>query len=437
LLSLHHKKFEKIIFIIIALILLVLTPAKADRLNSFSLGISNSVIITQTQALQDGVVFTVRIQGDSPGKIVAEIVDIYVDSSNSKMALPLGQTPYTPQGFVTIEQNEIDYVPSDEFQNIEIKLKFENIDDLDRSLIGGLKVAAYTDEELSRSDSIEGISVQVNALGTFSYLPAGVVGIESDLILLESKFEYARDEFILYKLIPDLSFLLNSNKILQNYQVKNEGNIALSATSNINIYKLRLNPFNREARELVFDYQSEPKVLLPSQSDTNSVPLAYVDDSTEIRYPALDPIGIYRVETLVEGKVVSDLLSATNTDKVLIIFPWKIFVYVIIFLLFRAYVKTRRSRKLTHLSEHQFLESVEMDKTLDLLLNKSLESKNLNPKVKKPGKKVAAKKSIAAKKKSVSVKRKPAKKQIATKKPVAKKRITKKAPVEKRVKARV
>jgi hypothetical protein len=435
LLSLHHKKFEKIIFIIIALILLVLTPAKADRLNSFSLGISNSVIITETQALQDGVVFKVRIQGDSPGKILAEIVDIYVDSNNVKRSLPLGQTPYTPQGFVSIEQNEIEYVPSDEFQNIEIKLKFGNMKDLDRSLIGGLKVAAYTDEELSSSDPVEGISVQVNALGTFSYLPAGVVGIESDLSLLESKFEYARDEFILYKLIPDLSFLLNSNKILQNYQVKNEGNIALSATSNINIYKLGFNPFNREASELVFDYQTEPRVLLPSESDTNSVPLAYVDDSTEIRYPALDPIGIYRVETLVEGKVVSDLLSATNTDKVLIIFPWKIFVYVILFLLLRAYVKTRRSRKLTHLRERQFLESVEIDNTLDLLQNKSLESKKLSPKVKKPGKKVAAKKPIATKKKSVSAKRKPAKKQIATKKPVAKKRIAKKA-VKKRVKAK-
>jgi hypothetical protein len=328
-------------------------------------------------------------------------------------------------------------VPSDEFQNIEIKLNFENIDDLDRSLIGGLKVAAYTDEELSRSDSVEGIGVQVNALGTFSYLPAGVVGIESDLSLLESKFDYARDEFILYKLIPDLSFLLNSNKILQNYQVKNEGNIALSATSNINIYKLGLNPFSREARELVFDYQSAPRVLLPSQSDTNSVPLAYVDDSTEIRYPALDPIGIYRVETLVEGRVVRDLLSTSNTDKVLIIFPWKIFVYVIIFLLLRAYVKTRRSRKLMQLSEDQFLESVEIDKTLDLLLNKSLESRNLNPKVKKPDKKVAAKKITATKKKSVTTKRKPVRQQIATKKPVAKKRIAKKAPVKKRVKARV
>jgi hypothetical protein len=412
-------------------------PAQAEQINSYSLGISKPIIINETEALRDGIIFKLRIQGDSPGKIVAEIVDIYVDSNNVKRSLPLGQTPYTPQGFVTIEQNEIDYVPSDEFQNIEIKLKFENIEDLDRSLIGGLKVSAYTDEELSRADSVEGISVQVNALGTFSYLPSDVVGIESDLSLIDSKFEYARDEFILYKLLPDFSFLLNSNKILQNYQVKNEGNIALSATSNINIYKLRLNPFNRDARELVFDYQSEPRVLLPSESDTNSVPLAYVDDSTEIRYPALDPIGIYRVETLVEGRVVRDLLSTTNTDKVLIIFPWKIFVYVIIFLLLRAYVKTRRSRKLMRLSEHQFLESVKIDKTLDLLLNESLDFKNLSPKVKKPAKKVAAKKSIATKKKSVSVKRKPGKKQIATKKPVAKKRIAKKAPVKKRAKARV
>lgn len=412
-------------------------PVQAEQINTYSIGISRSVIVTEAQALQDGVIFTVRIQGDSPGKIVAEIVDIYVDSNNVKRSLPLGQTPYTPKGFVTIEQNEIDYVPSEEFQNIEIKLKFENIEDLDRSLIGGLKVSAYTDEELSRSDPVEGIGVQVNALGTFSYLPAGVVGIESDLSLLELKFEYARDEFLLYKLLPDLSFLLNSNKILQNYQIKNEGNIALSATSNINIYKLGLNPFSREARELVFDYQSDPRVLLPSQSDTNSVPLAYVDSSTEIRYPALDPIGIYRVETLVEGRVVRDLLSATNTDKVLIIFPWKIFVYVIIFLLLRAYVKTRRSRKLMQLSEDQFLESVKMDKTLDLFLNESLDFKNLSPKVKKPAKKVATKKSITTKKKSVTTKRKPVKKQIVTKKPVAKKRIAKKAPVKKRVKARV
>jgi len=412
-------------------------PAQAEQINSYSLGISKPIIINETEALRDGVIFKLRIQGDSPGKIVAEIVDIYVDSNNVKRSLPLGQTPYTPKGFVTIEQNEIDYVPSDEFQNIEIKLNFENIKDLDRSLMGGLKVAAYTDEELSRSDPIEGISVQVNALGTFSYLPAGVVGIESDLSLLKSKFDYARDEFILYKLLPDLSFLLNSNKILQNYQVKNEGNIALSATSNINIYKLRLNPFNREARELVFDYQSEPRVLLPSESDINSVPLAYVDSSTEIRYPALDPIGIYRVETLVEGRVIRDLLSSTNTDKVLIIFPWKIFVYVIIFLLLRASVKTRRSRKLMRLSEDQFLESVKMDKTLDLLLNESLDFKNLSPKVKKPAKKVAAKKSIATKKKSVTTKRKPSKKQVAAKRSVTKKRIAKKAPVKKRVKARV
>jgi hypothetical protein len=393
--------------------------------------------MTEAQALRDGVTYTVRIQGDSPGKIVAEIVDIFIDSNNVKRALPLGQTPYTPQGFVTIEQNEIDYVPSDDFQNIEIKLNFQNIDDLDRSLIGGLKVSAYTNEELSRSDSAEGVGIQVNALGTFSYLPAGVVGIESDLTMLESKFEYARDEFILYKLLPDLSFLLNSNKILQNYQIKNEGNIALSATSNINIYKLGLNPFSREAEELVFDYQSEPKVLLPSQSDANSVPLAYVDSSTEIRYPALDPIGIYRVETLVEGKVIRDLLSTTNTDKVLIIFPWKIFVYVILFLLLRAYAKTRRSKRSTELNTNHPVKLPEINEKSDFSKDDTLEFRKVETKIKKSKKKPAVKRVVVGKKKSTATKRKPAKKQVAARKPVTKKRIAKKkAPVKKKAKAR-
>lgn len=412
-------------------------PAQAEQINSYVIGISSPVIINEAEVLEDGVEFKLRIQGDSPGKIVAEIVDIYVDSNNIKRSLPLGQTPYSPQGFVTIEKNEIDYVPSDEFQNIEIKLNFENIDDLDRSFIGGLKVSAYTDEELSRSDPVEGISVQVNALGTFSYLPAGVVGIESDLSLLKSKFQYARDEFILYKLLPDLSFLLNSNKILQNYQVKNEGNIALSATSNINIYKLGLNPFSREVRELVFDYQSEPRVLLPSQSDTNSVPLAYVDSSTEIRYPALDPIGIYRVETLVEGRVVRDLFSATNTDKVLIIFPWKIFVYVILFLLLRAYVKTRRSKRLAELNINQSVKSREINQKFNFLSNDTLEFKKVDTKIKKPKGKTVIKKTVVTRKKSALAQQKPAKKQIVAKRSVAKKLIAKKVPVKKKVKARV
>ena len=382
----------------------------AEQLNAYSLGISRPVIINDKDGAKSGASFTIRIKGNKPGKIFVKIVDIYVDSSNSKRTLPLGSTPYSPKGFVFAEKNEIDYQPSGEFDNINIRVVFENVEDLDKSIIGGLRVTAKTNEELLKSEQGEGISVGFNAVGTFSYLPEGALGIESDLRVLEKKFDYVGSEFILFRFLPDFKNILNNNKLAISYQIKNEGNIALSAVNQVTVRKVSLNPFSDSEDEVVFEQKDEAVALFPSEFSEKRFPLALVDQRSEIRFPALDPIGVYRVDTVVEGKVVNDLLATTESSERLIVFPWKIFVYLFLFIAIRAFIKSRRVKEVDSESARQEIPIVELDQEIERILEA------IKP-VKK--KRVAKKKAPVKKKQVAKVAKRPVKK-------VAKKAVKKK-----------
>jgi hypothetical protein len=398
------------------LVIAVMIPTSiwAEQLNPYSLGISRPVIINDKDSADSGANFTLRIKGTEPGKIFIEIVDIYVDSSNSKKTLALGSTPYSPKGFVFAEKSEIEYQPSGEFDSVNIRVVFENVEDLDKSIIGGVRVTAKTNEELSKDEKVEGIAVGFNAVGTFSYLPEGALGIEPNLRVLEKKFDYVGSEFILFRFLPDFKNIMNNNKLAISYQIKNEGNIALSAVNQVTIRKVSLNPFNASEEEVVFDQKDEAVALFPSEFSQKRFPLALVDQQSEIRFPALDPIGVYRVDTVVEGKVVNDLLATTESSERLIVFPWKIFVYLFLFIAIRAFIKSRRVKRDVSESVTQEIPIVDLDPEIERMLEA----------IKPVKKKKVAKKQVPVKKKQVAK---------VAKKPV--KKVAKKA-VKKKVKAK-
>jgi hypothetical protein len=203
------------------------------------------------------------------------------------------------------------------------------------------------------------------------------------------------------------------------YQIKNEGNIALSAVNQVTIRKLSLNPFSDSEDAVVFDQKDEAVALFPSEFSQKRFPLALVDQRSEIRFPALDPIGVYRVDTVVEGKVVNDLLATTESSTRLIVFPWKIFVYLFLFIAIRAFIKSRRVKRDVSESVTQEIPIVELDPEIERMLEAI-----------KPvrARKVAKKKAPVKKKQVAKVAKKPVKK-------IAKKKVAKKA-VKKRVKAK-
>jgi hypothetical protein len=368
------------------------------------------VIFNDLKEAKSGKSFSYRIKGDKPGKIFVELVDIYVDTNNSKKFLALGSTPYSPKNYVFIKKNEFDYQPSVDFQTINIEFYFDNVENLDKSVIGGLKVTAKTYEELEETSKADGVSVGFSAIGTFSYLPEAALGVESDLRVLEKKFVYIGSEFILFRLLPDFKNIVNNNKLAMSYQVKNEGNIALSAFSEVRIKKVNLNPFSDSEDEVVFDQKDEAVALFPSEFSEKRFPLALVDQRSEIRFPALDPIGVYRVDTVVEGKVVNDLLATTESSERLIVFPWKIFVYLFLFIAIRAFIKSRRVKEVDSESARQEIPIVELDQEIERILEA------IKP-VKK--KRVAKKKAPVKKKQVAKVAKRPVKK-------VAKKAVKKK-----------
>ena len=157
------------ISLLIVILFSTATWAVEDKLNDYSFGISAPVLFNDIKEAEVGESFSYRIKSDKPGKIFVELIDIYVDSNNSKKFLPLGSTPYSPKDYVFIKNNEIDFQPSVDFQTINIEFYFDNIENLDKSIIGGLRVTAKTYEELEATTKVDQITVGFNAIGTFSY----------------------------------------------------------------------------------------------------------------------------------------------------------------------------------------------------------------------------------------------------------------------------
>lgn len=381
-----------------------------------------------------------RLTDGAPGKIVFDLVDIYIDKNGSRRLSPLGSTPYSPEGLIEILTKDLPYQPTEEVQTISVEFKFSEQVDVDSPLIGGIRLRVESDNAPSKENS--GITVQAAVVNVVSYLPTGysvsdLTSYQTNLEILNFDLFLSKQESMIYRFLPNFSFLLNSKNLGVNFRFINSGEFFLSTNNVITLKKIQL--LRPDQAEVIFTNKTSKSLLMPGEVVDKSVLFEIDATAQQRKFNAIQQYGFYDLELNTTGSLAGTDVVEKSESKRFLVFPWKI-IFMTLFLLGLFYLFNQyRDRK------QPVTDPVKIEPEIISLVAKNVIQKPKNalrpvatkrsfPKIKPAS---AKRKAVATKKKSTPAKRKPVKKQVAAKKPVAKKQIAKKrATVKKKVKAR-
>ena len=423
--------------------------AKADEQTNFRVGLvdNNQVFSNPAEATSGGVI-RLSVSNGRDATVKVELVDIFANSQGAKQSVPLNSTPFSPANLVNYEVLQPNYQPNGEKQFIDISYSFIDAENINRPVIGGLKISLETPNE--ESGEPEGLTLNSAIVATFSYYPIGSTSgdFELDALLNIRGIDLAsiRQEPLIYSLMPDLPGLFNDGPIRASVSVINNGNIFLQTKTEISVNRLKI--FSGFNREELFKDNLDELLLIPGQSGSGQKLLVNEIVGSERVVDALAGIGIFQIQVTATGGIGNEVLAQPSKTLWFVIFPWKPFFLILLVFILILMAQKRRLNK-SSIDTELMLISENDTKILNEWLAKDLEKVISRAKL-KPNKSVTRKslpKKTTSKKKSVT-----AKKKSATKKPVANKRIAKKPPaarkstvkkriaktaVKKKVKARV
>jgi hypothetical protein len=329
------KKSAKKYHLITCFVLCVLNPslAQADEDTNFRVGLDNkSQIFSNASEAKSGGVIRFSVSNGRDATVKAELVDIFANSEGAKQAVPLGSTPFSPENLVNYKVLKPNYKPNGETQFIDISYSFKDAENIDRPVIGGLKISLVTSNE--ESGEPEGFTVNSAIVATFTYYPIGSTSGEFELDALLNvqriDVESVRSESLIYALMPDLPRLFNDGPIRASISLMNNGNIFLQTRNEISVDRLKI--FSGFNREELFRDNLEELLLVPGQVGSGQKLLVNEIVGSEKVADALPGIGIFQIKVKTSGTIGSDVLTEINEDVWFVIFPWKPFF--LIFLVF-------------------------------------------------------------------------------------------------------
>jgi hypothetical protein len=329
------KKSAKKYHLITCFVLCVLNPslAQADEDTNFRVGLDNkSQIFSNAAEAKSGGVIRFSVSNGRDATVKAELVDIFANSEGAKQAVPLGSTPFSPENLVNYKVLKPNYKPNGETQFIDISYSFKDAENIDRPVIGGLKISLVTSNE--ESGEPEGFTVNSAIVATFTYYPIGSTSGEFELDALLNvqriDVESVRSESLIYALMPDLPRLFNDGPIRASISLMNNGNIFLQTRNEISVDRLKI--FSGFNREELFRDNLEELLLVPGQVGSGQKLLVNEIVGSEKVADALPGIGIFQIKVKTSGTIGSDVLTEINEDVWFVIFPWKPFF--LIFLVF-------------------------------------------------------------------------------------------------------
>jgi hypothetical protein len=332
---LKFKKSAKKYHLITCFVLCVLNPslAQADEDTNFRVGLDNkSQIFSNAAEAKSGGVIRFSVSNGRDATVKAELVDIFANSEGAKQAVPLGSTPFSPENLVNYKVLKPNYKPNGETQFIDISYSFKDAENIDRPVIGGLKISLVTSNE--ESGEPEGFTVNSAIVATFTYYPIGSTSGEFELDALLNvqriDVESVRSESLIYALMPDLPRLFNDGPIRASISLMNNGNIFLQTRNEISVDRLKI--FSGFNREELFRDNLEELLLVPGQVGSGQKLLVNEIVGSEKVADALPGIGIFQIKVKTSGTIGSDVLTEINEDVWFVIFPWKPFF--LIFLVF-------------------------------------------------------------------------------------------------------
>jgi hypothetical protein len=396
---------------VLGAILMLGIPANNADNNVFEIGvIKKDLSFYEYSDLQNDVSVTFTAARGGDGVMVVELVDIYIDKNGKRSIAPLGATPYSAKGYVEIKNNVIPYLSSPDKQQIDVDLKFFDVDQLNSPILGGVRIQRF-DNLVAVDSKNEGVEMQVGAVSIFSFTPpgsAGLTGANPEVTIDGPNLLLSKSENFAYKLLPNFERFFNSNDLAASFNFANTGNIFFSTDSTLTVSKLQV--LDTRKNTVVYEETFRQPIFMPGESRDRSVELTISSDKSPQDINPIDNIGIYKITLKNTAIVDKDTLIEQENSKFFVVFPWKIFVYLFLFIAIRAFVKSRRVKRDVSKSVTQEIPIVEFDPEIERMLEA------IKP-VKK--KKVAKKKTPVKKKRVAKVAKRPVKK-------VAKKAVKKK-----------
>ena len=330
-------------FVIIFILGQGFSTATAEDGFRTGLGNTNQVFTNVDMALA-GSFFSLTVSQGKPARIRVELVDIYANEFGAKQIAPLNSTPYSPDQYIEFTEDAGAYIPNGRTQTIKIPFKLKNLAELDRPIIGGLRISL---QEIQNRTTDPESRVRINAgiVGTFTYYPVGVVNqseykISPELSVEKINISPIKSDSFPLSLIPNFLPLINKGPLQITTQVSNDGNIFLETVSNIEISKSGL--FAGSDGQVLFKYQGDKILLTPGQKNNNTFS---VTDRLILSNISVDPLpsfGIFRVTVNLSGSIGNKEFSNISESKLVIIFPWKILL-IAVFALLIIFLYRRKS----------------------------------------------------------------------------------------------
>jgi hypothetical protein len=319
------------------------SSAQADEDSNFRVGLVNkNQIFSNAAEATSGGVIRLSVSDGRDATVKVDLVDIFANSEGVKQAVPLGSTPSSPEDLVSYEVLQPRYKPNGETQFIDISYSFKDAENIDRPVIGGLKISLVTTNE--ESGEANGFTVDSAIVATFTYYPIGSTSsdFELDVLLnvLRIELESVRPESLIYALMPDLPRLFNDGPIRASISLINNGNIFLQTRSEISVDRLKI--FSGFNREELFRDNLEELLLVPGQVGSGQKLLVNEIVGSEKVADALPGIGIFQIKVKTSGTIGSDVLAELNEGVWFVIFPWKPFI--LIFLVFILILIVQKQR---------------------------------------------------------------------------------------------
>lgn len=317
------------LLLLISLSLLAL-PSTSSAAGDIRFGIeSNNQVFTSMESALEGGFFELYVTGGIESRIVVEFVDLLTDASGNKRAVPLGATPFSPASYVKLEEFERSYRPSPDIQRFLIPFSFQNIENLSRPILGGLKILIVPKKETEKA-----LNLASAIVGTFAYYPEGFSrdlesGIEPQIDLLDIRVSDVSKETFPFSMLPDLSWIFESGPLAVDVKTKNEGNIFLNSQTSVEVDEVRFLGESKTSGR--FKFESKENLLLPNQVLDSTLLLQNVGQKGRLKDP-FSGIGIYRITSKVVGFIGTEKLAGDLDTRTIVIFPWKHFLVFFLFL---------------------------------------------------------------------------------------------------------
>jgi len=311
------------------------SSAQADEDTNFRVGLvnKNQVFSNATEATSGGLI-RLSVSNGRDATVKVELVDIFANSEGVKQMVPLGSTPFSPANLVSYKVLQPSYKPNGKTQFIETSYSFIDAKNIDRPVIGGLKISLVTSNE--KSSEPEGFAVNSAIVATFSYYPIGstssIFELDAGLNVQKVELESVRSESLIYSLMPDLPRLFNDGPLRASVSLLNTGNIFLQTNNTISVDQLKI--FGGFSREELYNDTLDDFLLVPGQVGSDQKLLVNQILGSERVADALPGFGIFQIKVNASGAIGNEVLVQESKSRWFVIFPWKpLFLIFLVFIL--------------------------------------------------------------------------------------------------------